>query len=79
MRPNSPARRAEQHQVVGAFDKRQTGSFAHPLAVNTGLKVKVKLIQRLDPRKASQFESRLNAALMPTLPFGLQRLGQKAF
>jgi hypothetical protein len=62
---------------VGAFDKGQPGQFAHQLAVNAGLKVEVKLAEGFDPGQAGQLEASLNAALMATIPLGLQGLRQK--
>ncbi len=72
------ARRAEQHDVLGALDEAQAGELAELLAVDRRLKVEVELVQALDPGQPGQLEAALDAALVPAAPLGLQGLGEEA-
>ena len=71
------ARRAEQHDVLGAFDEAQAGELAGLLAVDRGLNVEVVLIQALEPGQPGQLEAALDAALVPPAPLGLQGVGEE--
>src|SRR5262249_3078812 len=72
------AGRAEEDDVLGALDEAQAGQLAELLAVDRGLKVEIKLVERLDPRQPGQLEPALDAALVPAAPLGLQGLGEEA-
>lgn len=71
------ARRAEQHDVLGALDEAQAGELADLLAADRGLNVEVGLIQALEPGQRGQLEAALDAALVPPAPLGLQSVGEE--
>ena len=77
MSPN--AGRAEEDDVVGAFDEAAAGELADDLAIDGGLEVKVELVERLDPREPGLFQTALDAALVSPVPFRFERAGQEAF
>jgi hypothetical protein len=71
------ARRAEDDDVVGPLHEAYAGEFADLTPVEARPELDVELIQRLEPGEASLAQPDLNASLVTSLPFGLQRLNEK--
>jgi hypothetical protein len=59
----------QQDDVVGPLDEAQPRKFADLLAIDGGLKVEIKLIERLQPGQTSLLQAAFDALLIAAVPF----------